>query len=98
MPKKKWGRGLTSDMSHEKTWTCRRKKHKKETESLLIAAENNTITTNHIKISTDKMQQNSICSLHGDRGEIINNTIIECCKLAPKKYKARSDYVDCEKN
>ena len=40
---------------------------KRETESLLIAAQNNTIRTNHIKARIDKMQQNSKCRLCGDR-------------------------------
>ena len=46
---------LTSDISHEKTWTRLRKGNlKRETESLLIAAQNNAIRTNHIKARIDK--------------------------------------------
>ena len=49
--------GILSDISHEKTWTWRRKGNlKSETESLLIAAPNNTIRTNHIKTRIDKTQ------------------------------------------
>ena len=41
---------LISNMSHEKTWTRLRKGNfKRETESLLITAQNNAIRTNHIK-------------------------------------------------
>ena len=39
------------------------------------------------------MQQNSKCSLRGDRNETINHMISECSKLAPKEYKSRHDWV-----
>ena len=64
---------------------------KRETESLLIAAQNNTIRINQIKARIDKTQQKSRCNLCGDRDETINNIIGECSKLAQKKYKTRHD-------
>ena len=46
---------LINNISHEKTWTGLRKGNcKRETESLLIAAQNNAIRTNHIKTRIDK--------------------------------------------
>ena len=49
---------LISNISHEKTRTWIRKGNlKKETESLLIAAQNNAIRTNHIKVRIDKTQK-----------------------------------------
>ena len=48
---------LTSDISYEKTWTWIRKRIlKRKTESFLIAAQNNAIRTNHIKVRIDKTQ------------------------------------------
>ena len=48
----------TSEMSHEKTWTGLRKgKIKRETESLLIAAQNNAIRTNYVKAKINQTQQ-----------------------------------------
>ncbi len=44
-----------------------------ETESLLIAAQNNAIRTNHTKARIDKTQQNSKCMLCGDRDETTNH-------------------------
>ena len=45
------------NISNDKTWTCLRKGNfKRETESLLIVAQNNTIRTNHIKARIDKTQ------------------------------------------
>ena len=48
---------LTSNISHEKTWTWLRKASIKiRIEFLLIATQNNAIRTNHIKARIDKMQ------------------------------------------
>ena len=83
-----------NDISHEKTWMWLRKGNfKRETESLWIAAQNNAIRTNQIKLRIDKIQQNSKCRLCGDRDETINYIISECSKLAQKEYKTRHDWV-----
>ena len=66
---------------------------KRKTESLLIAAQNNAIRTNHIKARIDKTQQNSKCRLYGDWDETINHIKSECSKLAQKKYETRHDWV-----
>ena len=51
---------LINNTSHDKTWIWLRKGNfKREAESLLIAAQNNAIKTNHIKARIDKTQQNS---------------------------------------
>ena len=48
---------LVNNTSHQKTWTWLRKGNlKRETESLLIAAHDNAIRTNHIKARIDKTQ------------------------------------------
>ena len=65
---------------------------KRETESLLMAAQNSAIRTSHIKARIDKTQQNSKCRLCGDRDETSNHMISECSKLAQKKYKAWHDW------
>ena len=81
-------------MSHKKTWTWLRNGNtKRETESLLIAAQNNAIKTNHIKARIDKTQQNSKCRLCGDRDETTNH-ISECSKLAQKEYKTKHARVE----
>ena len=85
---------LINNISHDKTWTWLRKGHfKRETESLLIAAQNNTVRTHYIKARIDKTQQNSKCRLCGDRDETINHTISEYSKLAQKEYKTSHDWV-----
>ena len=48
---------IMNNISHQKSWTWLRKGNlKRETESLLIAAQDNAIRTNHIKARIDKMQ------------------------------------------
>ena len=97
--KQKWGKNNSMDafndnISRQKTWTCLRKRNfKRETESLLIEAQDNVIRTNHIKARIDKRQQNTKYRLCSDRVETINHIISECSKLAQKVYKARHDWV-----
>ena len=70
---------LINNISLDKTWTWLRKGNfKRKTESLLIAAQNNVIRTNHIEARIDKTQQNSKCRLFDDRDETINHIIGEC--------------------
>ena len=55
---------LTDEISHEKTWTWLRKGiFEREMESLLIAAQNNAIRINYVKVKIDETQQNSKCRL-----------------------------------
>ena len=85
---------LINNISHQKTWTRLRKGNlKRETESLLIAAQGNAIRTYHIEARIDKTLQNSKYRLCGDRDETINRIISEGSKLAQKEYKVRHDWV-----
>ena len=72
---------------------AKKRKLNRETESLLMAAQNSAIGTNHIKARIDKTQQNSKYRLCCERDETINHIISECSKLAQKEYKARHDWV-----
>ena len=74
------------------TW-LRKGNFKTETESLLMAAQNSAIRTNHIKARIDKSQQNSKCRRCGDRDETINHITSECNKLTQKEHNARRDWV-----
>ena len=85
---------LINNISHKKTCTWPRKGiFKRETESLQIAAQNNAIRTNQLKVRIDKAQQNNECNLCGDRDETTDHIISECSKLAQKEYKTRHDWV-----
>ena len=61
-------------------------KFKKETESILITAQNNAIRTNYIKIKIEHTQQDNKCRFCGDRDETNNHIRSECCKLVQKEY------------
>ena len=68
---------VTHDISREKSWIWLRKWNlKRKTESLLIAAWNNAVRTNHVKTRIDKTLQNSRCKLCGDRDKTINHIIM----------------------
>ena len=85
---------IPSEISYEKMLRLLRKENfKRETESLLKAAQNNAIKANYIKAKIDKLQQNSKCKLCDERDETINYIISECSKLAQKGYKTRYDWV-----
>ena len=85
---------LINNISHDKTWTWLRKGNfLRETESLLMTAQNSAIRTNRIKARIDKTLQNSKCRLCSDRDETINHIKSECSKLAQKEYKTRHDWV-----
>ena len=85
---------LINNISRDKTWTWLRKGNlKREIESLLIAAQNNAVRTNHIKARIDKTQQNGKCTLCSNRDETINHIISECSKFSQKEYKTRHDWV-----
>ena len=85
---------LMTNISREKTRTWIRKGNlKRETESVLMPAQNNTIRTNDIKARIDKTQQNSNCRFCRDRDETVNHIISKSSKLAQKEYKTRHDRV-----
>ena len=61
--------------------TMKGKLLERETESLLIAAQNNAIRTNNVKARIGKTKQNGKSRLRGDRDETINYILSECSKL-----------------
>ena len=66
------------NLTRENLDMAKKRKLKNETESLLVAAQNNTIRTNYVQERIDKVQQNSRSKLCGNRGETINHIISEC--------------------
>ena len=70
----------------------------------MIAAQNNTIKTNHILARMYKTQENSICTLCGDRDETINHMMSKCSKFSLKENKTRHGWwvkrstMNCERN
>ena len=67
---------------------------RKETESLLIAAQKNAIRTNYFKGRIDKTQQHSKCWVCGDRDEIISHIMSKYSILVQREYKIRHYWVE----
>ena len=55
---------------------------KREIESLIIAAQNNTMRTNCIKAKLDNRQENNKCRLYSDKDDTINHS-----KQTQREYK-----------
>ena len=64
---------------------------KKETESLIVAAQNHSIRTNLAKAKIDKSQGDSLCRMCRKVDESIDHIVSGCSKLAQKEYKRRHD-------
>ena len=64
---------------------------KRETESLIVAPQNQSIRTNLVKAKTDKSQGDSLCRVCRKVDESIDHIVSGCSKLAQKEYKKRHD-------
>ena len=62
---------------------------KRETESLIVAAQNQSIRTNLVKAKIDKSQGDSLCRVCRKVDESIDHIASSCSKLAQKGYKKR---------
>ena len=64
---------------------------KRETESLTVAAQNQSIRTNLVKAKIDKSQRDSLCRVCRKVDESVDHIVSDCSKLAQKDYKRRHD-------
>ena len=64
---------------------------KRETESLIVAAQNQSIRTNLVKARIDKSQGDSLYRMCRKVDESIDHIVNGCNKLAQKEYKSRHD-------
>ena len=62
---------------------------KRETESLIVAAQNQSIRTNLVKAKIDKSQKDMLCRLCKKADESRDHVVSGCSKLALKEYKRR---------
>ena len=60
---------------------------KKETEGMLMAAQDQALRTNWVSVMIDKRQGSAMCRLCGERDETISHILSECKKLAQNEYK-----------
>ena len=66
---------------------------KRETKSLVVAAQNQSIRTNLVKTKIDKSQGDSLCRMCRKVDESIDHIVSSCSKLAQKEYKRRHNSV-----
>ena len=58
---------------------------KRETESLIVAAQNQSIRTNLFKAKIDKSQEDSLCRVCRKVDQSIDHIVSGCSKLAQKE-------------
>ena len=84
----------TADVAGEDSWRWLRNGFlKKETEGLILAAQEQALRTNSIKHSIDKTSETPLCRLCGNSTETVRHIISGCKRLAQREYKKRHDKV-----
>ena len=66
---------------------------KKETEGLLVAAQDQALRTNAIKVKIDHQKGSELCRLCGQKEETVDHLVSSCSKIAQTDYKGRHDKV-----
>ena len=64
---------------------------KRETENLIVAAQNQSIRTNLVKAKISKYQKDTLCRLCKNTDESIDHAVSGYSKLAQKEYKRSHD-------
>ena len=84
----------TENLKTEESWNWLSKGDlKRETESLLMAAQEQALNTNSIKKNIYKTSDDDKCRLCGNAPETITHIVSACKKLAQKEYLRRHDKV-----
>ena len=84
----------TTDVAGEESWRWLRNGFlKKETEGLILAAQEQALRTNSIKHSIDKTSETPLCRLCGESTETVWHIVSGCKKLAQNEYRKRHDKV-----
>ena len=80
------------DQRNDETWTWLKEgKLKKETESLVTAAQDQAIRTSYVKATIDRSQEDAKCRMCKQNNETISRIVSGCPKLVQKEYKKRHD-------
>ena len=80
----------TKEVRSDQCWTWLQNGDlKRETESLIVAAQNQSIRTNLIKAKIDKSQGDSLCRMCRKVDESIDHIVSGCSKLGQNEYKRR---------
>ena len=83
----------TKEVRSDQCWTWLQNGDlKRETESLTVAAQSQSIRTNLVKAKIGKSQGDSLCRVCRKVDESIDH-IVRVCKLTQKEYNRRHDNV-----
>ena len=75
-------------IADKQSWQWLKKGHlKKETEGLILAAQDQALRTNSIKCRIDKEEISPTCRMCKEKEETISHILSECKMLAQKQYK-----------
>ena len=83
----------TADVAGEDSWRWLRNGFLKETEGLILAAQEQALRTNSIKHSIDKTSETPLCRLCRNSTETVRHIISGCKRLAQREHKKRHDKV-----
>ena len=80
--------GATDDVGDSESWEWLiRSGLKKETEEMMMAAQEQALRTRNIRKVIDKEKISEICRMCGEREETVAHIVSECKKLAQIEYK-----------
>ena len=81
----------TEEVRGTDSWTWLKEGNiKRETENLIMSAQEQVLRTNQIKAKIDKTQKEGNCRMCGTI-ETVNHIVSECSKLVQKEHKGRHD-------
>ena len=76
----------TKEVRSDQCWACLENEDlKRETKSLIVAAEKQSIRTNLVKAKIDKSHGDSLCRMCRKVDESIDHIVSGCSKLAQKE-------------
>ena len=82
----------TKEVRSDQCWAWLQNRDlKRETESVIVTAQNQSIRTNLVEARIDKSQGDSLCRMCRKVDESIDHIVSGCSKLAQKEYKRRHD-------
>lgn len=80
--------------AHKDTWQwLSRANLKPATEGLIMAAQNQTLATNHRKHFIQRTRDSPLCRMCNERDETTNHIVSECTFLAGTEYKLRHNKI-----
>jgi hypothetical protein len=84
----------TKEFASENSWQwLKRGSLKRQTESLITAAQDQALGTNYRKAKIEHSRESALCRMCKTRDETVTHIVSECSKLAQTEYKARHDKV-----